>query len=547
MARKSRTQPKQSMDTQKVLSKVYKTAVYVRLSAEKDETRDRKTLINQRNLIKNFVDQQIEMEIYDIYMDDEISGTTFDRPEFERMMSDMRAGRINCIVVKDLSRLGRDYVETGNLVERVFPMMCVRFVAITDNYDSSKKDADLMVAVTNIANDLYAKDISKKIYSCKHEAMEKGIPAGNVAYGYKVVLDENKVRVVVEDKEAADVVRWIFNEAEKGVLQSVIAEKLNAEHILTPSQYRVRNNKEKLEKLSGVKWTVDTLSQILKNEVYIGKYVTGKDRVCLYRHEKRHMTSKDEWNVFENHHIPLVTKEQFYAVQKNKRKALKPAKKQTVNMLKGKITCGCCGSSIHIHPEKHAKVYLCTHRKRYGKDSCNCLPVKVDDVYAAVLAVIKEQIQVFTDKESLLKEHHRDSRIVRQEQVYMEAVNKCVKEMDRLMELKSGLYADYTEELLDEKEYLQLNREYSQRIEKLKAQADEYRQAASQYESAEKTVAQLKAEMLKFKGKRKLTQEMVDLLVAQVHIYEDKNLEIVLNYEDELKRFAELDIEREAG
>ncbi len=547
MARKSRTQPKQSMDTQKVLSKVYKTAVYVRLSAEKDETRDRKTLINQRNFIKNFVDQQIDMEIYDIYMDDEISGTTFDRPEFERMMSDMRAGRINCIVVKDLSRLGRDYVETGNLVERVFPMMGARFVAITDNYDSSKKDADLMVAVTNIANDLYAKDISKKIYSCKHEAMEKGIPAGNVAYGYKVVLDENKVRVMVEDKEAADIVRWIFNEAEKGVLQSVIAEKLNAEHILTPSQYRVRNNKEKLEKLSGVKWTVDTLSQILKNEVYIGKYVTGKDRVCLYRHEKRHMTSKDEWNVFENHHTPLVTKEQFYAVQKNKRKALKPAKKQTVNMLKGKITCGCCGSSIHIHPEKHAKVYMCTHRKRYGKDSCNCLPVKVDDVYAAVLAVIKEQIQVFTDKESLLKEHHRDSRIVRQEQVYMEAVNKCVKEMDRLMELKSGLYADYTEELLDEKEYLQLNREYSQRIEKLKAQADEYRQAASQYESAEKTVAQLKAEMLKFKGKRKLTQEMVDLLVAQVHIYEDKNLEIVLNYEDELKRFAELDIEREAG
>ena len=547
MARKSRTQPKQSTDTLKALSKVYKTAIYVRLSAEKDETRDRKTLINQRNLIKNFVDQQMDMEIHDIYMDDEISGTTFDRPEFERMMSDMRAGRINCIVVKDLSRLGRDYVETGNLVERVFPMMDVRFVAITDNYDSSKKDADLMVAVTNIANDLYAKDISKKVYSCKHEAMEKGIPAGNVAYGYKVVLDENKVRVMVEDKEAADIVRWIFNETEKGILQSVTAEKLNAEHIFTPSQYRVRNNREKLEKLSGVKWTVDTLSQILKNEVYIGKYVTGKDRVCLYRHEKRHMTSKDEWNVFENHHTPLVTKEQFYAVQKNKRKALKPAKKQTVNMLKGKITCGCCGSSIHIHPEKHAKVYMCTHRKRYGKDSCNCLPVKVDDVYAAVLAVIKEQIQVFTDKESLLKEHHRDSRIVRQEQVYMEAVNKCVREMDRLMELKSGLYADYTEELLDEKEYLQLNREYSQRIEKLKAQADEYRQAASQYESAEKTVAQLKAEMLKFKGKRKLTQEMVDLLVAQVHIYEDKNLEIVLNYEDELKRFAELDIEREAG
>lgn len=268
MARKSRTQPKQSPDTLNVLSKVYKTAIYVRLSAEKDETRDRKTLINQRNLIKNFVDQQMDMEIHDIYMDDEISGTTFDRPEFERMMSDMRAGRINCIVVKDLSRLGRDYIETGNLVERVFPMMNIRFVAITDNYDSSKKDADLMVAVTNIANDLYAKDISKKISSSKQEAMEKGIPVGRVTYGYKVVLDENKVRVMVEDKEAADVVRWIFNEAEKGTLHSVIAAELNAKHILTPAQYKVRHNIEKLEKLRGVKWTVDTLSQILKNDNY---------------------------------------------------------------------------------------------------------------------------------------------------------------------------------------------------------------------------------------------------------------------------------------
>lgn len=190
-----------------------------------------------------------------------------------------------------------------------------------------------------------------------------------------------------------------------------------------------------------------------------------------------------------------------------------------------------------------ARVFLSFVRK----DSCNCLPVKVDDVYAAVLAVIKEQIQVFVDREMILKEHHNDSRVIRQEQVYTEAVNKCVKEMDRLMELKSGLYADYTEELLDEKEYLQLNREYSQRIEKLKIQADEYRQAASQYESAEKTVAQLKAEMLRFKGKRKLTQEMVDLFVAQVRIYENKNLEIVLNYEDELKKFAELNMEREAG
>ena len=187
--------------------RIYRAAIYVRLSKEDGDLDDvRKaesnSISNQKSLILNYLKDKEDIEIVSIREDDGYSGATFDRPEFERMMSDMRAGRINCIVVKDLSRLGRDYIETGNLVERVFPMMNIRFVAITDNYDSSKKDADLMVAVTNIANDLYAKDISKKISSSKQEAMEKGIPTGNVAYGYKVVFNENKVKVMVEDKEA---------------------------------------------------------------------------------------------------------------------------------------------------------------------------------------------------------------------------------------------------------------------------------------------------------------------------------------------------------
>ena len=158
--------------------RIYRAAIYVRLSKEDGDLDDvRKaesnSISNQKSLILNYLKDKEDIEIVSIREDDGYSGATFDRPEFERMMSDMRAGRINCIVVKDLSRLGRDYIETGNLVERVFPMMNIRFVAITDNYDSSKKDADLMVAVTNIANDLYAKDISKKISASKQEAMEK--------------------------------------------------------------------------------------------------------------------------------------------------------------------------------------------------------------------------------------------------------------------------------------------------------------------------------------------------------------------------------------
>ena len=488
--------------------RIYRAAIYVRLSKEDGDLDDvRKaesnSISNQKSLILNYLKDKEDIEIVSIREDDGYSGATFDRPAFKLMMQDVKDGIIDCIVVKDLSRFAREYIDAGRYIERMFPAMGIRFIAINDAYDSADTQAqgnEIIIPFKNLINDAYCRDISIKIRSHLETKRQNGEFVGNYCvYGYKKSeIDHN---VIVPDEYAGPVVQDIFHWIKNGMSLDAISDKLNALGILSPMAYKLskgENYKTAFQKKDELLWTPVAVRRIATNIIYTGKVI-------------------------------------------------KPAKKQTVNMLKGKIICGCCGSSIHIHPEKHAKVYLCTHRKRYGKDSCNCLPVKVDDVYAAVLAVIKEQIQVFVDREMILKEHHNDSRVIRQEQVYTEAVNKCVKEMDRLMELKSGLYADYTEELLDEKEYLQLNREYSQRIEKLKIQADEYRQAASQYESAEKTVAQLKAEMLRFKGKRKLTQEMVDLFVAQVRIYENKNLEIVLNYEDELKKFAELNMEREAG
>ena len=671
--------------------RIYRAAIYVRLSKEDGDLDDvRKaesnSISNQKSLILNYLKDKEDIEIVSIREDDGYSGATFDRPAFKLMMQDVKDGIIDCIVVKDLSRFAREYIDAGRYIERMFPAMGIRFIAINDAYDSADTQAqgnEIIIPFKNLINDAYCRDISIKIRSHLETKRQNGEFVGNYCvYGYKKSeIDHN---VIVPDEYAGPVVQDIFHWIKNGMSLDAISDKLNALGILSPMAYKLskgENYKTAFQKKDELLWTPVAVRRIATNIIYTGTLVQGKITTPNHKVKTRILKPQEKWAVCHNNHEALVslrtfqivqrllsvdmrmapgkdsiyllsgiavcadcgalmtrkvstvngkkyvyymcsnnkknkkcsshrikeadlesrvfdtlremtatlldadevikeagnnanfridqkktkerisakekeitkynqmliTKEQFYAVQKNKRKVIKPAKKQTVNMLKGKITCGCCGSSIHIHPEKYGKVYMCTHRKRYGKDSCNCLPVKVDDIYAAVLAVIKEQIQVFIDREKILKEHHNDSSVIRQEQVYTEAVNKCVKEMDRLMELKSGLYADYTEDLLDEKEYLQLNREYSQRIEKLKIQADEYRQAASQYESAEKTVAQLKAEMLRFKGKRKLTQEMVDLFVAQVRIYENKNLEIVLNYEDELKKFAELNMEREAG
>lgn len=515
--------------------KVYKTALYARLSAEREDTRERGTIQNQINFIRHYVEQQEDMEIYDTYMDDDISGTRFDRPAFERMMSDMRSGRIDCIVVKGLSRLGRDYIETGNLIERVFPMFKVRFVAVNDQFDSVKGGAEMIMTVTNIANALYAQDISKKIATAKENQMKQGIPCSMVPYGYRVERDAGNEKVMVPDEEPAGIVKRIFEEVAAGTSQTAVAEILNKEGIPTPYQYRMRKHPEKLAEKPHLRWNRDHIAVILKNEVYLGIYVSGKDRVCLYRHEKRYTAGKEQWNVFENHHEPLVSEQLFETANARKEKR-KQGKCGVDNFFRQKIYCGCCGSGMVIRPEKKYRYYICTRKRQYGKDSCNCLPVRMDVVYDTVFLAVKEQIKILLDTDALLQKMNQSSKAKERVASFSEALNKCHADLEKVAVLKSGLYADYQQSLLSEKEYLQLNEEYSGRIEKLEQYADELAEAMEGYCHTPMRGTELREVVEKYRNKRKLSKEMVEELVEQVIVHEDKSMEIVFRYDDEMKK-----------
>ena len=536
MARKSRVQkpvPVRSAGTGG--TKVYQTALYARLSAEREDTRERGTIQNQIRFIRHYVEQQEDMEIYDTYMDDEVSGTRFDRPAFERMMSDMRNGKIDCIVVKDLSRLGRDYIETGNLIERVFPMFRLRFVAINDQFDSLKGGAEMIMTVTNIANALYAQDISKKTATAKENQMKQGIPCGSVPYGYRVEKSTDNGKSMVPDEETAGIVRRIFEEVAAGKPQTGVAEALNQEGIPTPYQYRMRRSPEKLAEKPHLKWNGDNIAAILKNEVYLGKYVSGKDRVCLYRHEKRHAADKKQWNVFENHHEPLVSEQLFEAANAGKGKR-KQGKCGVDNFFKRKIFCGCCGSGMVIRPEKKYRSYICTRKRQYGKDSCNCLPVKMDMVYDTVFMAVKEQIKVLLDTDALLRQMNQSKKAKEKMASFSEALHKCHADLQKVAAIKSGLYADYRQSLLTEKEYLQLNEEYTGRIEKLEQYADELSEAMEGYRHTPMRGSELREIIEKYRNKRKLSKEMVEELVEKVIVHEDKSMEIVFKYDDEMKK-----------
>lgn len=536
MARKSRVgQPAPIQSAGKSDRKVYKTALYARLSAEREDTRERGTIQNQIYFIRHYVEQQEDMEIYDTYMDDDISGTRFDRPAFERMMSDMRNGRIDCIVVKDLSRLGRDYIETGNLIERVFPMFQVRFVAVNDQFDSVKGGAEMIMTVTNIANALYAQDISKKIATAKENQMKQGIPCSMVPYGYRVERNAGYEKVMVPDEEPAGIVRRIFEEIAAGKPQTEVARDLNKEKIPTPYQYRMRNQPEKLAEKAYLRWNRDNIAAILKNEVYLGRYVSGKDRVCLYRHEKRHTAGKEQWNVFENHHEPHVS-EQLFETANTRKEERKQGKCGVDNFFKRKIFCGCCGSGMVIRPEKKYRCYICTRKRQYGKDSCNCLPVKMDAVYDTVFLVVKEQIKMLLDTDELLQKMNQSSKAKEKMAAFSEALNKCHAELEKVAVLKSGLYADYQQNLLTEKEYLQLNEEYSGRIEKLEQYADELTETMEGYQHTPMCGTELREITRKYRSKRKLSKEMAEELIDKVLIHEDKRIEVVFKYDDEMKK-----------
>ncbi|MBR1852113.1 MAG: recombinase family protein [Lachnospiraceae bacterium] len=533
MARKSRKQDNAQIKEKTSARAGYKAAIYARLSAEREDTLERGTIDNQVDFVRNYIEKQEDMDTADVYVDDVFSGTNFERPGFNRMMADMRAGKINAIVVKDLSRLGRDYLETGNLIERVFPMFGVRFVAILDGFDSAKSAAELMVSVTNIANALYAQDISKKVYSSMHGRMEKGIPVGVMPYGYRAVKGSDNIRQMVIDGEPASVIRRIADYILAGKRAGEIASILNSEGVPTPYQYRYRNQPEKLALKPYLKWNGELISALMRNEVYTGKYVMGKDTACLYRHEKRRTTDRAEWMVFEDHHEAIISSTEFEQIRKMRPCNKTCRAKGEVNLFKGKIVCGKCGSAVTEWSDHHkTRFYVCVRKKRYGKNSCDCNNVSKPVVYDMVRDVLKEEMQMLLEQDAVIKALSRSGHVQEKKRMFMEAVNKCMEESGRLRERKGNLYRDFQDGLLNEGEYISLNREYTEQYDKLAQMAEDYEKMIQRLEADPLEAGNVKELIGKYVRSKKLTQEMVDALVSKVIVHEGKRLEVVLTFED---------------
>jgi DNA invertase Pin-like site-specific DNA recombinase len=361
MARKSRRMGGTVIEAPVQENCKFATAIYVRLSIEnsgKDDDGD--SIANQISFCRAFLEEHDDLALYGIYEDNGEKGTNFERPEFKRMMDDVRCGKVKCIVVKDLSRFGRDYIEAGQYLEKIFPFLGIRFISITDGYDSlTSDDAEgaLMVPLKNMINDVYAKDISRKIITSFRARQEKGefLPAF-APYGYvksKTVAYRYEV-----DPETAPYVRMIYEWKAEGVSQNEICKRLNEMGAVTPARRKVELGIWRAEKYKHTVWYGRTIIDILKNPTYTGCIVYGRIPKSLYEGIKMHRAPEEEWRYVPDAHEPIVSRELFDKVQRifadraesygRKVEKNAEAREKVKNYFKNKIFCGDCGKRMRF-------------------------------------------------------------------------------------------------------------------------------------------------------------------------------------------------------
>ena len=376
----------------------YHAALYIRLSKEDETEGPSQSVTNQQSLLNEFV-QQHRLSVYDTYIDDGFSGTSFDRPAFQRMIADIEQKKVNMVITKDLSRLGRDYIMTGHYMERYFPEKRVRYISLLDGIDTGvESSANDITPFRAIMNDMYAKDISKKIKSVKHDKQRKGqFIGGKPMYGYKMHPSE-KNRIVI-DEEAAAVVRRIFAMALEGVSCRQIAVRLNEEHIPTPAAYAGLTRSARGAYCG--QWSSERITEMLKNETYIGSMVQGRTVKISYKSKKCHTQPPENWVVVKNTHEALVDEEAFRKVQ-----MLIGSRKHTRSrtydfLLKGLIFCHECGYPMAVMNRPNAAgeerlFFICRTYQRFTKAGvCTCHSIKEQTVTEAVIAKVTEVCQAF--------------------------------------------------------------------------------------------------------------------------------------------------------
>ena len=505
----------------------YRVALYIRLSKEDDnEQAESESVTNQRSLLCDFAEKH-KLDVFDVYIDDGYSGTTFDRPDFNRMIEDIEKKRVNMVITKDLSRLGRDYIQTGHYMERYFPEHQVRYISLLDGIDSGiESTANDITPFRAIMNDMYAKDISKKIKSVKHDKQRKGLFIGGKAvYGYK--LSEEEKNKIVIDEEAAAVVRKVFVMAAGGESCRQIAEWLNAEQIPTPAVYAGLSvgRKRKYTHL----WSPERVSDMLQNPTYAGNMAQGKTKKISYKTKKCIRLDRQDWKVVENTHEPIVEKDVFEKVGVLIDTRKKTRARKYDYLLKGLIRCHECGYPLSVINRPNAKgedtlYFICRSYQRYAKGRvCTCHSAKVDMVTEAVIkkvaAICKQYMNVCELEKAAAvtveQESHLDDSVVETARLSGK-IEALTANLDRM-------YSDKLSGVLDEDDFVRM---YSRTKEERAVLTEKLSRLQTEQKTPKDQQKQIKTLVDRFLKTKEQNKELLVSLIEKVELTEDKEIHI---------------------
>lgn len=531
----------------------YHTAIYLRLSRDDEDIdgsakRESDSISSQRELARSFVREQPDMELFDIYIDDGYSGANFDRPDFKRMMADIENGNVNCVVVKDLSRFGRDYIEAGRFIQKTFPAFSVRFIAITDHYDSLTADqstTSLVIPVKNFVNDSYCQDISEKVKSHQKIKREKGKFIGAFAvYGYqKDHEDKNKL---VIDEYAAKIVKNIFTWKLDGMSNLAIAKRLNENGIFSPLEYKKSHGEHYATGFHvGIvsKWSAVAVKRILTNEIYTGTMVQGKREKVNYKVDKILEKPESEWFKVEGTHEAIVSKEDYQNVQRLLKVDTRAGKgKEKAHMFSGLLFCGDCKEPMVRRMNRYKGTekiyYICSTRNR--SEGCSRHSISEADLKKVVFRIIQSQVELLIDV-------NRQMQYLQTKEMNFEDVVGFDKEITRLrneqkkyLELRAGLYEDLKTGIITQTDFKNFSAIYEK-------QYVETEKALTRQEDMLKKLfyngVQSGVKLERLKETMQITTLDRDTLLAfvdRIEVYEEKKVSVQFCCQEEMEKMLVL-------
>lgn len=522
----------------------YQAAEYIRLSYTDDKMSESDSVGNQRKLIENFVSQNADIEVIEEKIDDGYSGIIFDRPAFKEMMQDVTDGKINCVIVKDLSRLGREYIETGRYLRRIFPAYGVRFIAINDNIDTARENCgdDLAVSVKNIMNEAYCRDISIKTRSSLDVKRRNGDFVGAFPiYGYlKSSESKNKLE---PDPYASRVVRDIFRMRLEGSSASRIAAELNRLCVLSPLAYKKNNGlpyaKRGYADKENCKWSATTVIRILQDETYTGTLVQGKQGTPHYKIKTVEQHPSSDWIRVSGAHEAIIPQHDFELVQRIRHLDTRTAPAQdTVYLFSGVLVCGCCGARMTRKTNRAGgreyHYYYCPTGKKHG---CNhSVMLKETDLTACVRDALKSYIDNVVSLEALLS--GIDQQRINQEltQEYTDQITANERRIGQYQEFKSRLYENMVQGILTKEEFVTMKGNYSAEIERLKAAVSDLKAKLEDVMENRSERNRWISHFTQFATLQELDRKVVVQLIQSIRVMSKNELRITFNYADEYQK-----------